>query len=95
MRPDCKASRRGGGGSERVGEYEDMQTSGSSLILIDRLFTVPGVFIKDLIYKNMVGLKGNQGSLFIAAVPFKTGLKRVFCFREAIKLCAKVGAVLM
>lgn len=72
-----------------------MQTSGSSLILMKRLFTVPGVFIKDLIYKNMVSLKGKQGPLFIATVPFIIRLKRLFCFKEAIKLRAKVGADLM
>ena len=72
-----------------------MQTSGSSLILIKHLFAVPGVFIKDLIYKNIVGLKGNQGSLFIATVPFIMCLKRLFCSKEDIKLHTKVRADLM
>lgn len=68
-----------------------MQTSGSSLILIKHLFTVPGVFIKDLIYTNMVSLKGNQCSLFIAAVPFIICLQRLVCFKEAITVTFSDG----
>lgn len=68
-----------------------MQTSGSSLILIKHLFTVPGVFIKDLIYKNMVSLKGNQCSLFIAAIPFIICLQRLVCFKEAITVTFSDG----
>lgn len=51
------------GNKGRVGEYEDVQTSGSSFIQIKCSFIVPGVFIKDLLCKNMACLKGNQGPL--------------------------------
>lgn len=33
-------------------EYEDMQTSGSSLTPIKCSFTVPGVFTRDLLFKK-------------------------------------------
>lgn len=54
------------GNKGRVGEYEDVQTSGSSLILIKRSFIVPEVFIKDLLYKIWLAWKEIKVHSFIA-----------------------------